>query len=137
MRLPRPRAHLHSVQVHGHRDEDRRTHRTCPSGNPEPLGPIHRRRDRQAAHTARRQSLADKNRTAACAAAPDPRPTSKDCDEYPFAATYQGAALEGKGDFHWELIDSSDNRAEGAYRKQFYLENRVVDEDPFWVKIVP
>ncbi|GAA4308285.1 hypothetical protein BJY14_007890 [Actinomadura luteofluorescens] len=83
------------------------------------------------------ETLAEKNRTAACAAAPSPRPTGMDCDEYPFAATYQGAALEGKGDFHWELIDRSDNRAEGAYRKQWYLENRVIDEDPFWVKIVP
>ncbi|NEA24580.1 NucA/NucB deoxyribonuclease domain-containing protein [Actinomadura bangladeshensis] len=83
------------------------------------------------------EAQATKNRNAACAAAPDPRPTGKDCDEYPFAATYQGAALEGRGDFHWELIDSSDNRAEGAYRKQWYLENRVIDEDPFWVKIVP
>lgn len=83
------------------------------------------------------ETQAEKNRRVACAAAPSPRPTGMDCDEYPFAATYQGAALEGRGDFHWELIDSSDNRAEGAYRKQWYWENRVIDKDPFWVKIVP
>ncbi|GAA1837494.1 hypothetical protein GCM10009735_86050 [Actinomadura chokoriensis] len=39
--------------------------------------------------------------------------------------------LEDKDDFQWELIDSRDTRAEDAYRKQWYLENRVIDEDPF------
>ncbi|MGI5202351.1 NucA/NucB deoxyribonuclease domain-containing protein [Spirillospora sp. CA-108201] len=47
---------------------------------------------------------------------PSPRPTGEECDEYPFAATHQGAALHGKGDFNWELVKDTDNSTEGGYR---------------------
>ncbi|MGK5551973.1 NucA/NucB deoxyribonuclease domain-containing protein [Actinomadura kijaniata] len=79
---------------------------------------------------------ANDNREIAC---PDslPRPPGMDCDEYPFAATYQGAAMEGKDDWHREFIPSSDNRAEGAYRKNWMADFRILDREAFWVNIVP
>jgi hypothetical protein len=78
----------------------------------------------------------DDNRDAACPRS-RPRPPSGDtCDEYPFASTYQGAALNP--DFSWHWVEAGDNSREGGfgYRSKFYREQRILDFDAFWVHIV-
>ncbi|WP_409461720.1 NucA/NucB deoxyribonuclease domain-containing protein [Amycolatopsis sp. GA6-003] len=74
----------------------------------------------------------DRNRAVAC---PDslPRPEGKDCDEYPFASTWEGAAF---GPYDVEMINSWQNQQGGSALSDFYDEERVLNLDPFWVTIV-
>lgn len=57
------------------------------------------------------------------------------CDEYPFASTYEGAA-SGDDRYSARLIDADDNQEAGRRLGQFYRENRVLDGDAFYVHIV-
>ena len=66
---------------------------------------------------------------------PDEVPTNCDCDEYPFAATNQGAAAGG--DFSVKRIDSSDNRRSGARLGCFLASQRVLDGEDFYVDVEP
>lgn len=66
---------------------------------------------------------------------PDEVPTNCDCDEYPFAATNQGAAAGG--DFSVKRIDASDNRRSGALLGCFLASQRVLDGDEFYVDVEP
>ncbi|WP_345571666.1 NucA/NucB deoxyribonuclease domain-containing protein [Streptomyces plumbiresistens] len=67
----------------------------------------------------------------------------KECDEFPFASTYQGAAgyrddpLQDGNNFSVMAIDGTSNRAGGNLLSQFYLLNRLIDgpDDGFLVKI--
>jgi hypothetical protein len=79
--------------------------------------------------------LIDDNREAACPRS-RPRPPGQTCDEYPFASTYQGAAQNS--DFSWHWVAAADNSREGGfgYRSTFYRTQRILDLDPFWVKIL-
>lgn len=69
---------------------------------------------------------------------------TKECDEYPFASTYEGAALPDydpeakKFNFSAKPIAKDDNRAGGLILKSFYGKNRMLDGsgDGFIVKIV-
>lgn len=62
----------------------------------------------------------------------------KDCDEYPFASTYQGASLVPEDQMSVRYLDSSDNRRVGGRLGQFYCgSNRIVDGEEFWVRITP
>ncbi|WP_244120261.1 NucA/NucB deoxyribonuclease domain-containing protein [Burkholderia gladioli] len=63
---------------------------------------------------------------------PDEVPSDCDCDEYPFAATNEGAAF---GNVSVKRIDASDNRRAGAFLGNFYLNQRVLDGDPFFVEV--
>ncbi|MET8153816.1 NucA/NucB deoxyribonuclease domain-containing protein [Actinoplanes sp. NPDC049668] len=74
------------------------------------------------------------NREAACPRSL-PRPTGKSCDEYPFASTSQGAAMEGAGDFSRRMVDARDNSRAGSDLGQFYRRNRILGNDAFWVEI--
>jgi hypothetical protein len=56
------------------------------------------------------------------------------CDEYPFASTYEGS-LKGNNRFSVRLIESTDNEAGGRMLDSMYIANRVLDGDPFYVKI--
>ncbi|MEV6400544.1 hypothetical protein AB0M39_38175 [Streptomyces sp. NPDC051907] len=67
----------------------------------------------------------------------------KDCDEFPFASTNQGAAIE-EYDVHVEKknysvmpLDAVQNRAAGTLLAGFYMNNRIIDgpDDAFIVKI--
>ena len=54
------------------------------------------------------------------------------CDEYPFASTYQGAA--SGGDFSVRMIDGTDNRIAGdEYLNHWYNAWRILDGDAFFV----
>lgn len=95
-----------------------------------------------------------KNRTFSCSGVPSPRPTGKDCDEYPFASTKEGGNSTGgtrtfadcgitqtvnstgPGGVSRCLIDSTDNQTAGRQLAAMYLKNRVLDGDEFTVKIV-
>ncbi|MBZ3904498.1 hypothetical protein J8M51_23020 [Streptomyces scabiei] len=74
---------------------------------------------------------------------------TKECDEYPFASTYEGAAENyydeeaKKFNFSAKPIAKDDNRAGGLILKSFYAKNRILDGldgkddlDGFIVKIV-
>ena len=101
------------------------------------------------------QQREDRNREAACG-----RLSSKegyDCDEYPFASTEEGAGATGEdygrtfpdcfldddlpmgqtGWYGWSacLVPLSQNRGEGAVRGTWYISNRVIHGDPFYVHV--
>ncbi len=67
-----------------------------------------------------------------------------ECDEYPFASTYEGAAEPEfdsdakKFNFSAKPIAKDDNRAGGSILKSYYAKNRIIDgmDDGFIVKIV-
>ncbi|MFJ5064583.1 NucA/NucB deoxyribonuclease domain-containing protein [Streptomyces nigra] len=68
----------------------------------------------------------------------------KECDEYPFASTYEGAAEveydpeAKKFNFSAKPIPGDDNQAGGLILKSYYAKNRIIDglNDGFIVKIV-
>lgn len=83
------------------------------------------------------------------------RPTGYQCDEYPGAATYQGAAYNPTKGItfsfcqnphlsqttagpKWEscFVPSGENSSEGGVRLQFWNANRTLDNDRFYIQIV-
>ncbi|MYS41292.1 hypothetical protein GTY23_08595 [Streptomyces sp. SID5998] len=68
----------------------------------------------------------------------------KECDEYPFASTYEGAAQSQydpdakKFNFSVKPIARNDNQAGGLILQSFYAKNRIIDglEDAFVVKVL-
>jgi hypothetical protein len=58
------------------------------------------------------------------------------CDEYPFASTYQGAALAGPTNFKSKAINAKQNSKAGTYLGIFFLRYRIADGDPFYVSVV-
>ncbi|MBN3746737.1 hypothetical protein G3N96_15020 [Burkholderia sp. Se-20373] len=64
---------------------------------------------------------------------PDETPSDCDCDEYPFASTEQGASREPEVSV--KRIDASDNRRAGAFLGSFYLNQRVIDQEAFFVDV--
>ncbi|MFC6883408.1 NucA/NucB deoxyribonuclease domain-containing protein [Actinomadura yumaensis] len=77
------------------------------------------------------------NRDAACPASRPPGPAGTSCDEYPFASTHQGAALEGKNDFTVRDINEHHNSNAGTDLGLVYNTYRMLDGDQFWVRIDP
>jgi hypothetical protein len=63
-------------------------------------------------------------------------PPGMQCDEYPFAATNQGAAFF-PADNSTFLVPRSQNAAEGARRVNMYRTERVLNGDKYWVIILP
>ncbi|MGW0732459.1 NucA/NucB deoxyribonuclease domain-containing protein [Streptomyces sp. NPDC002851] len=58
------------------------------------------------------------------------------CDEYPFASTYQSAGANPPHvNFAAKPIPSEDNRKGGEKIAEFYKEDRILDSDPFCVRI--
>ncbi|GGU67828.1 NucA/NucB deoxyribonuclease domain-containing protein [Streptomyces daghestanicus] len=74
------------------------------------------------------------NRNKACPSSLE-RPVGKQCDEYPFASTWQGAE-HGGGDFSRRMIDATQNEEGGKALSRFYLYNRIIEKDKFlvWIK---
>ncbi|MFD5558150.1 NucA/NucB deoxyribonuclease domain-containing protein [Streptomyces sp. NPDC127068] len=58
-----------------------------------------------------------------------------ECDEYPFATTHEGSTSGGER-FSVRLISGMDNRKSGNALNLTYTNNRVLDKDPFYVKII-
>jgi hypothetical protein len=66
---------------------------------------------------------------------------SQDCDEYPFSATYEGAARHlyqdvPYGQFSVRPVLFSDNQEAGNRLGTWYGRDRILDGDAFYVKIV-
>ncbi|VWC34786.1 hypothetical protein BLA23254_06567 [Burkholderia lata] len=64
---------------------------------------------------------------------PDETPSDCDCDEYPFASTEEGASTDPEVSV--KRIDASDNRRAGAFLGNFYLNQRVLDKENFYVDV--
>ncbi|MFI5649277.1 NucA/NucB deoxyribonuclease domain-containing protein [Kitasatospora sp. NPDC051705] len=65
-----------------------------------------------------------------------------ECDEYPFASTKEGANRRDSSGkavnrYSARLIDGDDNGKGGNMIGEVYSVNRLLDGDPFYVKIVP
>ncbi|MFD5704212.1 NucA/NucB deoxyribonuclease domain-containing protein [Streptomyces lasiicapitis] len=104
-------------------------------------------------HRTTKQSVIDKNRDLAC----DDRPsvTDKSCDEYPVATSKEGLSAGGKrrtfdGCSYRDIpsgsgskgasacaIAKGDNQSQGGTNTQFYRAERVLQNDPFDVVIIP
>jgi hypothetical protein len=78
-------------------------------------------------------AVASANRKAACGKTHYKKPYS--CDEYPFAATFEGAAYY-PGDNRTAKVLATQNSAEGAYRVNMYRTERLLNNDPYWVIVV-
>jgi hypothetical protein len=66
----------------------------------------------------------------------------KDCDEYPFHATWEGAAYtEANPGAKWKYsvkpLNRSQNRVAGTDLQLWYLNDHILAFDPFWVQIDP
>ncbi|MEU8582917.1 RICIN domain-containing protein [Streptomyces abikoensis] len=64
-----------------------------------------------------------------------------DCDEYPFASTYEGSYTgdpdpKAMSHFSVRVISSPDNQQGGRDLNDWYVEQRIIDHDPFYVKVV-
>ncbi|MEU9397788.1 NucA/NucB deoxyribonuclease domain-containing protein [Streptomyces sp. NPDC048324] len=76
----------------------------------------------------------------------DPKYASKglECDEYPFASTYEGSAqsiydeTKPKKNFSARAIDGTENGAGGTQLASYYSDNRIIDgpNDEFYVVII-
>jgi hypothetical protein len=77
----------------------------------------------------------NRNRYLACGNFKKTTPNGS-CDEYPFASTEQGQAFTGLK-ASTEQVPLPDNVAAGRDLGVFYLVNRVIRGDPFYVGIVP
>lgn len=86
-------------------------------------------------------SEADKkrNRARSTSFCQSPRPPGMQCDEYPFASTYQGAATAPLKPWHGSvrLMPASDNELAGNALDAFYMDYRVLDMDEFHVTVDP
>jgi hypothetical protein len=56
-------------------------------------------------------------------------PTGSNCDEFPMASTYEGAAFNS--DYSVAIVPSSANSSQGGILSNFYGTNRVIDNDLF------
>ncbi|MGW4395148.1 NucA/NucB deoxyribonuclease domain-containing protein [Amycolatopsis nivea] len=79
-----------------------------------------------------KESVQEENNKKACPPSL-PRPPGEDCDEYPFKSTWQGAAY---GPYDIKMINARQNQDGGRALQEFYYQERVIEEDPFWVGIV-
>jgi len=75
-----------------------------------------------------------RNRQAACGKTHFHRPWS--CDEYPFAATYQGA-FYFPHDVSIRKVLGTQNSAESGYRVSMYRTERLLNLDRYWVFVQP
>lgn len=62
------------------------------------------------------------------------KPAGKDCDEYPFKTTREGAA-NGNGRFSVRYIKSGHNRQAGSDYGAWLTTERILDGEKFYVKV--
>jgi hypothetical protein len=63
---------------------------------------------------------------------------TKQCDEYPFQSTWQGSSIGGDGTSHFsvDVIDTDHNRVGGEHLNRFYNEQRIIEQDKFYVDVL-
>ena len=83
------------------------------------------------AYLARDMNPADNtaNNRAACGSVTPP--PGSNCDEFPMASTYEGAAFNT--DYSTTIVPASANSSQGGILSNFYSSNRVIDNDLFMV----
>ena len=107
-------------------------------------------------HRLTNQTQIGLNRDQACGSPPPAvlAPSTNNCDEYPFASTYEGAWTGGgtartqSGCYYVVLnpstgssgysicsVDAAQNSGAGSDLGGFYARNRVIDRDPFMVQV--
>jgi hypothetical protein len=80
-------------------------------------------------------ALRKRNHDVACAGfVPDP---GDQCDGYPFQSSYEGASFVGRNRVSVRSIIASHNTTGGSRLAAFYRDQRVIDNDAFWVEPVP
>ncbi|MCX4429807.1 NucA/NucB deoxyribonuclease domain-containing protein [Streptomyces mirabilis] len=83
--------------------------------------------------TLRRQNR-DTARAACQAKWPNYSASGKDCDEYPFSTTKEGAK-NANGNYSARALDSTDNQKAGSRLATWYNDDRILDGDAFYVKV--
>ncbi|GGE16012.1 hypothetical protein GCM10011571_17030 [Marinithermofilum abyssi] len=66
-----------------------------------------------------------------------PKPANSECDEFPFASTWQGSATGGEGKYSVRYINKDSNQAGGTWLGAWYAYDRILNEDPFNVRVNP
>ncbi|SDM74906.1 Deoxyribonuclease NucA/NucB [Fictibacillus solisalsi] len=61
--------------------------------------------------------------------------TGKECDEFPFASTWEGSATNGQDWFSVRLISKESNNAAGRWLGAWYAYDRILDRDAFNVQV--
>ena len=79
------------------------------------------------------RSLTRRNRRVACKGLRVRK--SQSCDEYPFASTYQGAAMVPRVDFDSRAVNDAQNKKVGTYLSIFLLHLRIASKDSYYVDI--
>jgi hypothetical protein len=62
-----------------------------------------------------------------------PTPPDESCDEYPFAAVYEGSFNEPENNYSVAFVNGSQNSSEGGQRGNWYLDDRILEGDYFKV----
>lgn len=66
-----------------------------------------------------------------------PRPPGKQCDEYPFQSSYEGAYTSTTGNWNYMMIDSWENGMAGSLLGSFLGGERIIRWDTYYVEVVP
>ncbi|MFI6485513.1 NucA/NucB deoxyribonuclease domain-containing protein [Nonomuraea sp. NPDC050663] len=89
--------------------------------------PLHREAD---------EATQKRNREQACnRRVTGDRPPGMSCDEYPFATTQEGGHNLPKEARGWSWVPEHEQNSQGGLVTGFYKQNRVLDGDPFYVKV--
>jgi hypothetical protein len=75
------------------------------------------------------------NRAAMCGRKRGPRPRGMSCDEYPFASTREGGGHAGAMGSGWAWVPVKEQGSQGGLISSFYQNERILDGDPFYVKV--
>lgn len=84
--------------------------------------------------SAKGQAANNAKARASCKKKTPKKPAGKDCDEYPFKSTNQGAA-KANGKYSVRYITSKDNQRAGSRLGSWYKTDRILDGDVFGVTI--
>ncbi|GAA3082438.1 hypothetical protein GCM10020000_80540 [Streptomyces olivoverticillatus] len=57
------------------------------------------------------------------------------CDEYPFAATYEGGTALPPASRGITWVPVRENNRQGGILNKFQLQQRILDRDGFWVQV--
>ncbi|MCP9211607.1 NucA/NucB deoxyribonuclease domain-containing protein [Streptomyces sp. NEAU-Y11] len=117
--------HIYDAQERPERTFPSFVGKTVPGEN----DPLHRVTDPNKIEDQRRHSIKECNKVWG-----DYTGTRLQCDEYPFASTREGS-LKGDNRFSVRLIEGTDNHNGGKAIQATYDANRILNGDPFYVKI--
>ncbi|MFD7639590.1 NucA/NucB deoxyribonuclease domain-containing protein [Kitasatospora sp. NPDC059795] len=82
------------------------------------------------------QAFADNRSAVSTACTPLPHAPLEQCDEFPFASTWEGAGV-GNGNFSVKYVSATENSNAGYDLGNFYGSQRVLHNDKFKVLITP